>query len=257
MSKKEFLTCSQTRPVSLGSRLKGAAARCSARRARPSHVCEPSGIFSDVHAAGENDFYFLCACERKLCEAFIRQSDTARWDDPTGRFFRFVIAPLRMQQGSLTCHCEPCAARRGNLAVPGWIMGKLSAKSQLPSRDSHVASLLGMTSRRCVSFEQWPVLIGSACRALSVTFGDSSPRGRAKGASRLAMTNLGALRRRMCAAKIARLHGAQGAPLHFSLARRPCAASAAAGPVGTVSHCTADLFGSAALRRARLSVPLQ
>ena len=101
--------------------------------------------------------------------------------NPIGRFFRFVIAPLRMQQGSLTCHCEPCAARRGNLAVPGWIMGKLSAKSQLPSRDSHVASLLGMTSRRCVSFEQWPVLIGSACRALSVTFGDSSPRGRAKG----------------------------------------------------------------------------
>ena len=176
MSKKEFLTCSQTRPVSLGSRLKGAAARCSARRARPSHVCEPSGIFSDVHAAGENDFYFLCACERKLCEAFIRQSDTARWDDPTGRCFRFVIAPLRMQQGSLTCHCEPCAARRGNLAVPGWIMGKLSAKTQLPSRDSHVASLLGMT-------------------------------------------NLGALRRRMCAAKIARLHGAQGAPLQTQSVR--------------------------------------
>ena len=53
--KKVFLTSSQTRPVSLGSRLKGAAARCSARRAHPSHVCEPSGIFSDVHAAGEND----------------------------------------------------------------------------------------------------------------------------------------------------------------------------------------------------------
>ena len=49
-----------------------AAARCSARRAHPSHVCEPSGIFSDVHAAGENDSYFLCACERKLCEAFVR-----------------------------------------------------------------------------------------------------------------------------------------------------------------------------------------
>ena len=39
-------------------------------QACPSHVCEPSGIFSDVHAAGENDFHFLCACERKLCEAF-------------------------------------------------------------------------------------------------------------------------------------------------------------------------------------------
>jgi hypothetical protein len=52
-----------------------AAARGSARRARlrrPSHVCEPSGIFSDVHAAGENDSYFLCACGRKLCEAFVR-----------------------------------------------------------------------------------------------------------------------------------------------------------------------------------------
>ena len=100
------------------------------------------------------------------------------------------------------CHCAPPDAagfpdlslralrsKRGNLAVPGWIMGKLPAKSQLPSRDSHVASLLGMTSRRCVSFEQWPVLIGSACRALSVTFGDSSPRGRAMGALLLGMTS--------------------------------------------------------------------
>ena len=30
------------------------------------------------------------------------------------------------------------AKRRGNLAVPGRIMGKLSAKTQLPSRDCHV-----------------------------------------------------------------------------------------------------------------------
>ena len=27
---------------------------------------------------------------------------------------------------------------RGNLAVPGWIVGQLSAKTQLPSRDCHV-----------------------------------------------------------------------------------------------------------------------
>ena len=159
------------------------------------------------------------ACARRSIPQNKAETRHRPMGNPIGRFFRFVIAPLRMQQGSLTCHCEPCAARRGNLAVPGWIMGKLSAKSQLPSRDSHVASLLGMTSRRCVSFEQWPVLIGSACRALSVTFGDSSPRGRAKGASRLAMTNLGALRRRMCAAKIARLHGAQGAPLQTQSVR--------------------------------------
>ena len=29
-------------------------------------------IFSDVHAAGENDQKFICACGRKLCEAFCR-----------------------------------------------------------------------------------------------------------------------------------------------------------------------------------------
>ena len=45
----------------------------------------------------------------------------------------------------LICHCEEAVGRRGNLAVPGRIVGKPSAKSQLPPRDSHVASLLGMT----------------------------------------------------------------------------------------------------------------
>ena len=34
---------------------------------------------------------------------------------------------------------------RGNLAVPDQITGKPSAKTQLPSRDCHVASLLAMT----------------------------------------------------------------------------------------------------------------
>ena len=56
------------------------------------------------------------------------------------------------------CHCEEAKGRRGalsakreevplgcNLAVPGCIVGKLPAKSQLPSRDCHVASLLAMT----------------------------------------------------------------------------------------------------------------
>ena len=41
---------------------------------------------------------------------------------------------------------EEAAGRRGNLAVPDQITGKPSAKTQLPSRDCHVASLLGMTS---------------------------------------------------------------------------------------------------------------
>ena len=36
-----------------------------------SHVCEPKSIFADVHAAGKNDLNFICACGRKLCEAFL------------------------------------------------------------------------------------------------------------------------------------------------------------------------------------------
>ena len=110
------------------------------------------------------------------------------------------------------------AKRRGNLAVPGRIVGKLSAKTQLPSRDCHVGlwpprnDKLGslthspeispdlqlpkaVTDRRyrrnwCIPFSRWPVQIGSASPRL--------PRAR----SALAMTNLEAL-----TAHIASLHG--------------------------------------------------
>ena len=50
------------------------------------------------------------------------------------------------------CHCEEAAGRRGNLAVPDQITGKPSAKTQLPSRDCHVASLLAMTIREPFPF---------------------------------------------------------------------------------------------------------
>ena len=43
---------------------------------------------------------------------------------------------------------------RGNLAVPGCIVGKLPAKSQLPSRDCHVASLLAMTRQAGAAVHQ-------------------------------------------------------------------------------------------------------
>ena len=50
-----------------------------------------------------------------------------------------------LTQHPQVCHCEEAAGRRGNLAVPDQITGKPSAKTQLPSRDCHVASLLAMT----------------------------------------------------------------------------------------------------------------
>ncbi|MEQ2512085.1 hypothetical protein WMO66_12665, partial [Faecousia sp. CLA-AA-H192] len=67
------------------------------RRARPSHVCEPSGIFSDVHAAGENDSHFLCACERKLCEAFLPAESFGgkKSVKPSGFPFAFNSPPQR------------------------------------------------------------------------------------------------------------------------------------------------------------------
>ena len=39
-----------------------------------SHTCTPSGIFSDIHAAGENDLISF-AVRGELCEAF--------FDNPT------------------------------------------------------------------------------------------------------------------------------------------------------------------------------
>ena len=42
-----------------------------ALQAHNAHVCEPRSIFADVHAAGKNALNFICACGRKLCEAFL------------------------------------------------------------------------------------------------------------------------------------------------------------------------------------------
>ena len=69
------------------------------------------------------------------------------------------------------------------------------------------------------------------------------------------MTNLKALRRRITTPIPATAKGAQGAPLH-SLARQPCATSAATGAIGS-THFNGSRFVSAALRREGLAPPLQ
>ena len=58
---------------------------------------------------------------------------------------------------------------RGNLAVPGWITGKLSAKSQLPSRDCHVASLLAMTHQGGAAVHQRPPAVECPCTRRSLS----------------------------------------------------------------------------------------
>ena len=61
-----------------------------------------------------------------------------------------------LAQRHQVCHCEEAAGRRGNLAVPDQITGKPSAKTQLPSRDCHVASLLAMTRQGGTAVHQRP-----------------------------------------------------------------------------------------------------
>ena len=62
--KKVFLPSSQTRPASLGSRLRGlrpAARIISAPAAQKFHTCRARRVFPDVHAAGKNRLDFICA----------------------------------------------------------------------------------------------------------------------------------------------------------------------------------------------------
>ena len=56
-----------------------------------------------------------------------------------------------------------------NLAVPGCIVGKLPAKSQLPSRDCHVASLLAMTHQGGAAVHQCPCAVECPCTRRSLT----------------------------------------------------------------------------------------
>ena len=44
--------------------------RLAAAHSLRSHVCEPRRIFADAQIAGKNDLNSICACGRKLCEAF-------------------------------------------------------------------------------------------------------------------------------------------------------------------------------------------
>ena len=53
----------------VGLSFEKAAARRSALAALARLRAERS-IFADVHAAGKNALHFICACGRKLCEAF-------------------------------------------------------------------------------------------------------------------------------------------------------------------------------------------
>jgi hypothetical protein len=55
--------------------------------AEHSHVCRPRGVFSDVHAAGKNEFDFFRGCGRELRETGAHGSwqRTARCALPWGR----------------------------------------------------------------------------------------------------------------------------------------------------------------------------
>ncbi len=68
--KKRFLTSSQTRPVSLGSRLKGLRL-AAAHEGRTLRTFASRAVFSSTYMPPEKMISTVCACERKLCEAFL------------------------------------------------------------------------------------------------------------------------------------------------------------------------------------------
>ena len=102
-----------------------------------------------------------------------------------------VQAIVKMALGPPICHCEEAVGRRGalsakreevplgcNLAVPGRIVGKPSAKSQLPPRDSHVASLLGMTRLGGAVVYQCPLAVEYSPTAFSSGVPSKDPCGK-------------------------------------------------------------------------------
>ena len=108
----------------------------------------------------------------------------------------FLLRPSPDAAGFLTCHCEPCGARRGNLAAPAGTQESLRrirhclleiATSGLrPPRNDTGRKHSQVCHCEAPQREAWLSLclllpFERACKALSVTFGDSSPRGRAKG----------------------------------------------------------------------------
>ena len=107
-----------------------------------------------------------------------------------------TLRPSPDAAGFLTCHCEPCGARRGNLAVLAGTRESLrrtrsihkviDSHSSMNYCSSALALPLGELAAQPPERETWLSLclllpFERACKALSVTFGDSSPRGRAKG----------------------------------------------------------------------------
>ena len=79
-----------------------------------------------------------------------------------------VIARPRRGRGALSAKREEVPLGC-NLAVPGCIVGKLPAKSQLPSRDCHVASLLAMTHQAGAAAHQCPSAVELPCTRRSLS----------------------------------------------------------------------------------------
>ena len=71
---------------------------------------------------------------------------------------RVIARRAQARRGALSAQREEVPLGC-NLAVPGRIVGKPSAKTQLPSRDCHVASLLAMTRQAAWWCTSAPMLL--------------------------------------------------------------------------------------------------
>ena len=176
-------------------RLRPAAAHSRTPSASGSHVCGPIRVFSDAHVAGKNRSDFFRGCGRELCEAFLDKLRT--------------FLPLPM--GEVAERSEDGEGNNGRApsqspSVTALPMGEPRRLRATSSNETRCAGLsfeetacapqriLDTLRTPCLSlWERWPsaarteradngraAAFKKGCKALSVTFGDSSPRGRAK-----------------------------------------------------------------------------
>ena len=139
--------------------------------------------------------------------------------------------------GSQICHCEgasrPWQSREGSHDFADSLPGIRLSSARLPRRfaprndksEAFAILTVACTDCKCAAGPGCPLPYNGGCDQRDC-LPEIAPQGhflalRAQGATSPfglpAMTNLGALRRRMCAAVIVNLQGAQGAPLQAAL----------------------------------------
>ena len=207
----------QRAAFSFGTRLEAFRAACTAMGGLPLQVGDagrvhPAGELPPAHALLGGRRWSRpapnCTLQRELCRRLRGRGPRRRRGTCCATRSRQSVRkalrglPFTQTRKAPICHCE--AKRRGHqwktVAISPVTFPRCSrvlrdctpkgTSSRFALRAPRRPTASPMTSRRCVRFFSDGRNIGSTCKPLSVTFGDSSPKG-SQGTSRPAMTTGG------------------------------------------------------------------